>query len=89
MVALNFYANSGAMADASLGIGLLAAYGYLLPGIVFSFASFEEFFEKFLPSYKAFKKWEKEAAEQEAQKKAQRKAETESYSELLRYLGYR
>ena len=82
LIGLNWYANTGAMADADPAFGFIAAYGWIL-GAIILMGGFAEFFEEFLPSFRSYQKWEKK----EAALKAQRQAETESYEELLAIWG--
>lgn len=56
---LHFYANTGRMADASIGIGYLAEYGWLIGpfGLLFGF---DFLIEGFIPSWKSYQKWKSE-----------------------------
>lgn len=56
LIVLHFYANSGAMTDANIGLGFVAAYGWL-GGLLGLLAASALFFEEFLPSYIKYTTW--------------------------------
>lgn len=89
LMALNFYANTGKMANANLGLGFLAAYGWLF-GMILLLAGLGYFFESFLPSYRKAKKLQAIENYKAALARATRdslvsnsKKEAEAYVELL------
>lgn len=75
LIALNWYANTGNLADANVGVGLLAAYGWLA-WLIITACSLSYIFEEFIPSYRKAKAWDK----QQQIIRAERKARNEEYN---------
>lgn len=89
LIALLFYANSGAMAGADIRIGFIAAYGWII-GLFGLVAAATLFFEKFLPSYIKYISWKNYRTYKANVVKATRvsvlsniKKENQDYLELL------
>ena len=57
LIFLSFYAKTGKLAGANVGLGFLAAYGWLLGAFALVLPSWGYLSEDFIPSYKKYKAW--------------------------------
>lgn len=89
LFALNLYANTGKLADASISLGFVAAYGWILGGILLIVAGCE-LFEEFIPSCIRFKNYKRYLLYKSSiyhLVSEPYKKETEAYEDLRKELG--